>query len=104
MTRNQALAEIRRTSQHSKVVSHPAGQDAPSPGGGSVSHFPISTLVKLPGFKYHSLLMGLIVVTVLVRILESMFVVGAIGSFVVLVLSGIEDLKMLLGREEESRS
>ena len=48
--------------------------------------------------------MGLIVVTVLVRILESMFVVGAIGSFVVLVLSGIEDLKMLLGREEESRS
>jgi len=48
--------------------------------------------------------MGHLIVTFLVRILESMFVVGAIGSFVVLVLSGIEDLKMLLGREEESRS
>lgn len=48
--------------------------------------------------------MGLIIVTVLVRILEGMFVVGAIGSFVVIVLSGIEDLKMLLGREEENHS
>ena len=45
--------------------------------------------------------MDLKITTVLVRILEGMFVVGAIGSFVVLVLSGIEDLKMLLGREEE---
>lgn len=45
--------------------------------------------------------MSLMIVTVLVRILEGMFVVGSIGSFVVLVLSGIEDLKMLLGREEE---
>ena len=32
--------------------------------------------------------MGLIIVTVLVRILEAMFVAGAIGSFVVLVLTG----------------
>jgi hypothetical protein len=48
-----------------------------------------------------SLFMGLKIITVLVRFLEGMFVVGAIGSFVVLVLSGIEDLKMLLGREEE---
>jgi hypothetical protein len=48
--------------------------------------------------------MGLKIVTVLVRILEGMFVVGSIGSFVVLVLSGIEDLKMLLGREEENHS
>jgi hypothetical protein len=48
--------------------------------------------------------MGLIIVTVLVRILEGMFVVGAIGSLVVIVLSGIEDLKMLLGREEENHS
>lgn len=45
--------------------------------------------------------MGLMIVTVLVRILEGMFVVGGIGSFVVIMLSGIEDLKMLLGREEE---
>jgi hypothetical protein len=45
--------------------------------------------------------MGWMVITVLVRILEGMFVVGAVGSVVVLVLSGIEDLKMLFGREEE---
>jgi hypothetical protein len=33
-----------------------------------------------------------------------MFVVGAVGSFLVIVLSGIEDLKMLLGREDENHS
>ena len=47
--------------------------------------------------------MGL-VVTVLVLILESMFVVGVIGSIAVFVLSGIEDLRTLLGREEENHS
>jgi hypothetical protein len=48
--------------------------------------------------------MSLIIVTALVRILETMFVVGAIGSVVVLVLSGIEDLKLLFGREEQNYS
>jgi hypothetical protein len=48
--------------------------------------------------------MGLILIIVLVRILETIFVVGAIGSVVVLVLSGIEDLKLLFGREEENHS
>ncbi len=48
--------------------------------------------------------MGLKIVTMLVRVLEGMFVAGAMGSFVVLVLSGIEDLKMLLGREEEEEN
>jgi hypothetical protein len=48
--------------------------------------------------------MGLLLVTVLVRILETMFVVGAIGSVVVLVLSGIEDLKLLFGLEEDNHS
>lgn len=57
-----------------------------------------------PLFKYHSLLMGLKIVTVLVRFLEGMFFVGTVGSAVVFVLSGIEDLKMLLGREEEDPS
>jgi len=47
--------------------------------------------------------MGLIV-TALVRILEGMFVLGAMGSVLVLVLSGIEDLKLLFGREEENHS
>jgi hypothetical protein len=32
--------------------------------------------------------------------LEGMFVVGTLGSIIVLVLSGIEDLKTLFGREE----
>ena len=44
------------------------------------------------------------IITVLVRILETMLVVGTIGSIVVLVLSGIEDLKLLLGREEQNYS
>jgi hypothetical protein len=48
--------------------------------------------------------MGHLIVTALVRVLESMFVIGAIGSAVVLVLSGIEDLKLLLGLEEENHS
>lgn len=48
--------------------------------------------------------MGLIIVTIIVRLLEGMFVVGAIGSVVVLVLTGIEDLELLFGREEENHS
>jgi hypothetical protein len=48
--------------------------------------------------------MGLIIVKVLVRILEGMFVIGFFGSLIVIVLTGIEDLKMLLGREEENHS
>ena len=48
--------------------------------------------------------MDLIIILVLVRILEGMLVLGAIGSVVVLVLSGIEDLKLLFGREEQNHS
>ena len=40
----------------------------------------------------------------LARFLEAMFVVGSIGSVAVLILSGIEDLKTLLGREESNHS
>ncbi|HET7209859.1 MAG TPA: hypothetical protein VFI95_25025 [Terriglobales bacterium] len=36
-------------------------------------------------------------VTVLIRILETLFVAGTIGSCLVLVLSGIEDLETLFG-------
>jgi hypothetical protein len=42
------------------------------------------------------------VVVLLARILEGMFVVGSIGSFVVLVLTAIEDLKTLFGMEEDA--
>ena len=48
--------------------------------------------------------MGLIIITLLVRVLETTLVVGTIGSIVVLVLSGIEDLKLLFGREEQNYS
>jgi len=41
---------------------------------------------------------------VLARILETMFVIGSIGSVAVLVLSGIEDFKTLFGREESNHS
>jgi hypothetical protein len=47
--------------------------------------------------------MGLFV-TAIARILEAMFVIGSLGSVVVLVLSGIEDLMLLFGREEENNS
>ncbi len=33
-----------------------------------------------------------------VRILEVIFVAGAVGSFLVLMLTGIEDIETLLGR------
>jgi hypothetical protein len=45
-----------------------------------------------------------LVVTLVARLLESMFVIGSIGSVAVLVLSGIEDLKTLFGREESEHS
>ncbi len=43
-------------------------------------------------------------VTLLIRVLEGMFVVGWAGTILVLVLSGIEDLRTLLGKEDESHS
>jgi hypothetical protein len=43
-------------------------------------------------------------VTLLVRVLEGMFVIGSAGTVLVLILSGIEDLKTLLGREDENHS
>jgi hypothetical protein len=46
--------------------------------------------------------MGQVFVIAIARILETMFVVGTLGSVVVLILTGIEDLKMLLGREDEN--
>ena len=97
-TRHHAPEEIRRTGQHSKIAFTSCGHDA-SPDG-----VPILELVNLSRFQYHSLFMGVKIITVLVRFLEGMFAIGAIGSFVVIVLSGIEDLKMLLGREEENHS
>jgi len=60
-------------------------------------------LFSSPRIGYHSGIMSL-VVTLVARLLESMFVIGSIGSFAVLVLSGIEDLKTLFGREESEHS
>jgi hypothetical protein len=48
--------------------------------------------------------MGHVFLTIVARFLEGMFVIGSIGSLVVLVLSGIEDIKTLFGGEEEHHS
>jgi len=45
-----------------------------------------------------------LVVIVVVRLLEGMFVIGGIGSVAVLILSGIEDFRTLFGREDENHS
>ena len=44
--------------------------------------------------------MGLLA-TIAVRVLETMFAVGAIGSCIVLILTGIEDIETLLGKDSE---
>jgi hypothetical protein len=44
------------------------------------------------------------ILTILVRLLEGMFVAGAIGSFVVLLLTGVEDLETLLGAKSKEPS
>jgi hypothetical protein len=38
-----------------------------------------------------------ILVTVAIRLIESMFAIGAIGSFIVLILTAIEDIETLAG-------
>jgi len=40
-------------------------------------------------------------VVIAIRILEGMFVVGAIGCVVVLALTAIEDVRTLLGRDAD---
>jgi hypothetical protein len=42
-------------------------------------------------------------VVLVARFLDAMFIVGSMGSFVVLVLTGIEDVKTLLGLDEEEK-
>jgi len=39
-------------------------------------------------------------ITIAIRLLEAMFVVGGIGSLLVIILSGIEDIGTLLGSDE----
>jgi hypothetical protein len=41
-----------------------------------------------------------VVVVLGIRLLELMFALGAIGSAVVLILSGIEDIETLLGSDD----
>jgi hypothetical protein len=59
--------------------------------------------VAFSGIRYHVKVMGWFI-TLLVRVLEGMFVAGLAGTVLVLILSGIEDFKTLLGREDESHS
>ena len=44
--------------------------------------------------------MGL-AVTIGVRLLEGMFALGTVGSVLVLILTGIEDIETLLGKDSE---
>ncbi len=45
-----------------------------------------------------------LLVILLVRILEGMFVVGMAGSAVVLLITFVEDAELLLGREDSHHS
>ncbi len=58
---------------------------------------------SLSHIGYHVAVMSWLI-TLPVRILEGMFIVGCAGTVLVLILSGIEDLKTLLGKEDESHS
>jgi hypothetical protein len=49
---------------------------------------------------YHGELVGT-VVYILVRIMEAMFVVGMVGSALVVILSGIEDARTISRSDEE---
>jgi hypothetical protein len=41
--------------------------------------------------------------TLAIRLLEFMFALGAVGSAVVLILSGIEDIETLIGSDDSSQ-
>jgi hypothetical protein len=44
---------------------------------------------------------GSLILLVAIRILEGMFLVGALGSVVVLVLTTIDDVRVLFGSDDE---
>lgn len=44
-----------------------------------------------------------LLITLGIRLLETMFVVGGIGSLLVLVLTGIEDIETLFGSDDPNR-
>jgi hypothetical protein len=79
----------------SSFYEHVAGRTANLPESKWFSNSPVSnTMVYRMNWF----------VIVVVRLLEGMFVIGSIGSVVVLVLSGIEDFRTLFGKEEENHS
>jgi hypothetical protein len=48
--------------------------------------------------SHHSILNLMdILITIAIRLLESMFILGLLGSAIVLILSGVEDVELLLG-------
>ena len=56
-------------------------------------------MFSLAFIGYHDVMIPLLVV-ILVRILEAMFAVGVFGSTLVLLLTFVEDIETLFGREE----
>jgi hypothetical protein len=57
--------------------------------------------VIAPGFIGTSSLMN-ILVSALIRVIEAMFIAGILGSFIVVLLTSIEDFKMLFEKEPSS--
>ncbi|HEV2728870.1 MAG TPA: hypothetical protein VGV15_02465 [Terriglobales bacterium] len=57
---------------------------------------PPAPLYAIPGLSANIIRMG-ILVTVAIRLIEGMFAIGAIGSFIVLILTAIEDIETLAG-------
>ena len=57
---------------------------------------PPARLYPVQGLSANITRMG-IVVTIAIRLIEGMFAIGAIGSFIVLILTAIEDIETLAG-------
>jgi len=72
--------------KHNKIKSRPAV---------TVGNIVLSRSYRIPWLVMTSLL-----VVILVRILEGMFIVGLAGSTVVLLITFVEDAELLLGRED----
>jgi hypothetical protein len=64
---------------------------------------PARSLFSLAFIGYHVVMVPLLVI-ILVRILEGIFVAGSVGSVIVLILTGIEDLETLFGWETSHHS
>jgi hypothetical protein len=77
------------------------GIPAPDDGLYDVITFPSSWQLTLSGSKRKAAVMNLLV-SILIRTIEVMFVAGVIGSAIVVLLTSVEDFKMLFEKESSS--